>query len=289
MLNTLKLFFGTKEGNPFIVIMGLLLASIAETIGIGTLLPLIAIASGSEDTGSSPLAQYVQQALGWFMVPVTLGTLVLIVSVFMLLKAALSFAALAYVTRAAARVSMSLRTRLITAIFDVKWGFFSDQKSGGLSNTMGTDASRAAEAYIVSANVVAALVQTVAYMLIAFFINWKLALLGIGVGALLAVSLQSFVTSARNASYKHTDRTSELLGYMVDALANIKPLKSMNRHEATVRPSRASLPSSGRRSSPANCRRRPGPDRRRDRGRRGGDRLSMCPASISRCPSRNCW
>ncbi len=229
MLKPLRIFFGTKEANPYLVIAGLLLASLAETIGISTLLPLIAIASGTGDTGNSPLARYVETALSWLSLPVTLGTLVLIVAGFMLIKAAMSFAALAYATTAAARVSLSLRTRLIKAIFGARWGFFSDQKSGALSNIMGTDASRAGEAYVVSANVVASSIEAAAYMAIAFFINWKLAVLGIGTGALLAVGLQSFVTLARKASYKHTDRTSDLLAYMVDALANIKPLKSMNR------------------------------------------------------------
>lgn len=232
MLKPLKIFFGTKEANPYLVIAGLLLASLAETIGISTLLPLIAIASGTGDTGNSPLARHVEAALSWLSLPTTLGTLVIIVAGFMLIKAVMSFAALAYATTAAARVSLSLRSRLIKAIFGARWGFFSDQKSGALSNIMGTDASRAGEAYVVSANVVASSIEAAAYMAIAFFINWKLAALGIGTGALLAVGLQSFVTLARKASYKHTDQTSNLLAYMVDALANIKPLKSMNRGNA---------------------------------------------------------
>jgi ATP-binding cassette subfamily C protein len=234
MLKPLRIFFATREANPYLVIAGLLLASLAETVGISTLLPLIAIASGSGETGNSALARYVEHALDWFSLPNTLGTLVIIVAAFMLIKAVLAFSALAYATNAAARVSLSLRSRLIKAIFNARWGFFSDQKSGALSNIMGTDASRAAEAYVVSANVVAAMVEAAAYMIIAFFINWKLAMLGIATGALLAVGLQSFVTLARKASYKHTDRSSELLAYMVDTLANIKPLKSMNRGDPMV-------------------------------------------------------
>ena len=53
MLKTLKLFFGNTQANPYLVVLCLLLASISETAGIGTLLPVIAMAAGSTSAGSS--------------------------------------------------------------------------------------------------------------------------------------------------------------------------------------------------------------------------------------------
>ena len=230
MLRTLKFFFTAKDANPYLVVVCLLLSSVAETVGIGTLLPIIGIASGGSATGSR-FSGYADAFLGWFGLSASLGNLVVMVAIFMLLKAALSYAALAYAALAAARVSTSLRRRLLAAVFNAKWGFFSDQKSGGLSNVMGVDASRAGESYVMSANVISSAIQAVAYVLIALAINWKLALLGIGTGVMLTLILQGSVKTARRASYKQTDRTSVLLGDMVDALANIKPLKSMHRYE----------------------------------------------------------
>ena len=231
MLRTLKLFFGAKDANPYLVVLCLLLSSVAETIGIGTLLPIIAIASGGKSAAGSQLTKYLDVFLGSFGLSATLGSLVAMVAIFMLLKAVLSYAALAYAASAAARVSTSLRRRLLAAIFNARWGFFSDQKSGGLSNVMGVDASRAGKSYVVSANVVSAAIQAVAYVSIALLVNWKLAVLGIGTGVFLTLVLQGSVKTARKASYKQTDRTSVLLGDMVDALANIKPLKSMHRYD----------------------------------------------------------
>lgn len=231
MIRTLRLFFGAKEANPYLVVLCLLLASIAETIGLGTLLPVIAVAAGGDSFGGNRISAYVGSFLSAIGLPTTLGSLVLMVSIFMLLKAILTYVAMAYAAYAAARVSTALRRRLLAAIFSARWSFFSDQKSGALSNVMGVDASRAGESYVVSANVISAAIQAIAYVAIALAINWKLAVLGVLTGAFLTVTLQRFVKSARKASYKETDRTSSLLGDMVDALANIKSLKSMHRYE----------------------------------------------------------
>lgn len=235
MIKILKLFFTNKEANPYLVVLCLLLASVAETIGIGTLLPVIAMAAGTESASSNQFSEYARSALSWVGLPVTLGTLALMVAVFMVLKAVLSYLALAYAAYAGARVSTALRQDLLMAIFNARWGYFSEKKSGGISNLIGSEAGKAGESYVVAANVVASLIQGFAFAVIALIVNWKLAVLAAVLGLGLTFGLGGFVTKARKASYRQTDRTTALLSDMVDAIANIKPLKTMHRYEPLLR------------------------------------------------------
>lgn len=235
MLKILKLFFTNKEANPFIVVTCLLLASIAETIGIGTLLPVIAMAAGTESASSNMFSSYAQKALGWVGLPMTLGTLALMVALFMVTKAVLSYLALAYAAYAGARVSTALRQQLLSAIFNARWGYFSEKKSGGISSLIGAEAGRAGESYVVAANVVSSIIQAAAFTVIALVVNWKLALVAVALGLAIAFGLGGFITKARKASYRQTDRTALLLSDMVDAIANIKPLKTMHRYGPLLR------------------------------------------------------
>jgi len=235
MIKILKLFFTNKEANPYLVVLCLLLASVAETIGIGTLLPVIAMAAGTESASSNQFSEYARNALSWVGLPVTLGTLALMVAVFMVLKAVLSYMALAYAAYAGARVSTALRQDLLLAIFNARWGYFSEKKSGGISNLIGSEAGKAGESYVVAANVVASLIQGFAFAIIALIVNWKLAVLAAVLGLGLTFGLGGFVSKARKASYRQTDRTTALLSDMVDAIANIKPLKTMHRYEPLLR------------------------------------------------------
>ena len=234
MKQVFRIFFGERETRPFYVLFCLLLAGIAEAASIGSLLPAITAMSGGAAASSSPLNEYVHRAFGAAGIEPSTGNLIVLVVVFVVLKAALAFAALSYAGISAARVSISLRRRLVAAIFDARWSFFADESGGRVANAISNDAGRAGDAYLVAAQVVAFSVQALAYAVVAFVIDWRLAFLGIAGGIAIAVVMGRLVRITRNAGYKQTDRTSALTIGMLDMLTNIKPLKSMQRHQATL-------------------------------------------------------
>jgi ATP-binding cassette subfamily C protein len=231
MFALIKRFFASSEANPFLVVGCLLLASLAEAVGIGTLLPVIGIAAGPESQSQSALAKRIQDGFDWVGLNPTLGTLVVVVAVFMVLKSLLSYAAISYASRAAARVALGYRRRLIAAVLQARWSYFSEQKSGKLVNIIGLEANQAADGYVNSASVIAAAIQTLAYCLIALAINPVLALLATATGIIMTVSLRGFVRMSRKAGFKQTGRSIKLASYMVDMMANIKPLKTMDRQQ----------------------------------------------------------
>ena len=65
-------------------------------------------------------------------------------------------------------------------------------------------------------------------------VDWRLALLGIGVGMGIAMSLNWLVALAKRAGYKRADRTSDLTIFITDMMNNIKPLKTMHRYDRLV-------------------------------------------------------
>ena len=59
-----------------------------------------------------------------------------------------------------------------------------------------------------------------------------LAVAGLTMGAVMVIILSSLTKVSRKSGYKQTDRTSDLVTYVTDALNNIKPLKTMERQTA---------------------------------------------------------
>jgi ATP-binding cassette subfamily C protein len=234
MLRILKIFFGNRDSRPVLVLFCLLLAGLAEAIGVSTLLPAAAAIAGAETGGTSQLGSLIKSSIRSIGLQPTLGNLVLFVAGFMVIKSALAFAALSYAGIAAARVSISLRRRLIAAIFDARWGFYVEQRGGKFANAISNDAGRAGDAYLMSAQVMAFIVQAAAYAIVAAAINWRLAILGVSASLVVAIIMRQLIRIARRAGYKQTDRTAELTVYMMDMLTNIKPLKSMQRYESML-------------------------------------------------------
>lgn len=229
MLTVFSIFMRAREFNPWIVLACLTFGGFAEIASISTMLPVISSIAGGESANSSPLNQHIHGVMAAVGLAPTLGPMLILVTVFMLLKAALSFAALTYAGVSAARVSISLRRELIRALFGAQWRFYTDRQRGRFANAISNDATRAGDAYLHCARVIAYFIQALAYLAVAFLVGWQLALAGLIAGGLVMAALGKLVVLARRAGEKQTGRTSDLTVHVVDMLGNIKPLKSMQR------------------------------------------------------------
>jgi ATP-binding cassette, subfamily C, bacterial len=233
MKQILRIFFKAEGTRPWLVLVCLLLASLAEAGSISTLLPaassIVSDTAGAE--GASGTIKSIIESIG---IAPSLGNLVLIVVGLMVTKAALAFAALSYAGISGARVAINLRRRLIRAIFDARWSFYTDQSGGKFANAISNDATRAGDAYHYSATVVAGLIQVTGYIAIAFFIDWRVAILGSIAAAVMVLAMRKLIRISKSAAYKQTDRVSSLTIDMVDMLNNIKALKSMDRYGTLV-------------------------------------------------------
>jgi ATP-binding cassette subfamily C protein len=236
MKQVLRIFFSAEETRPWGVLLCLILAGFAEAISVTALVPTIQAISNTAGQPGKPssVMTFIHETMTSVGIEPTLLNLIIIVVVFFSLKALLSFVALSYAGMAIARVSTVLRRRLIRALFNARWKFYTQLHSGRVANIMAGDAQAAGGAYFIAAQVVAFAVQGVVYCVVAVLIDWKLALLGIAVGLAIAVSLNWLVTLAKRAGYKRSDRTSDLTTYITDLMNNIKPLKTMDRYDRLV-------------------------------------------------------
>lgn len=230
MLQVFRIFFSNKSTNSYLVLTGLLLSSLAEGIGLTTLLPTFTILAGGSQT-SSPIGVKLIDAVRTLGFEPSLGVLISVVLTLLVIKAVLTFLALSYAGIAGTNVAISLRRRLIGSVFAARWSFYSDQRSGKFANVIANEAGKAGDAFWFAANAVSRMVQTVGYVVVALVIDWRLALLGIASSLIIAGSAGQLISVTKRAGYKQSDRTALLTIYLIDLLANIKPLRAMHRHE----------------------------------------------------------
>ncbi len=145
MKQILRIFFRAEGTRPWLVLICLLLASLAEAGSIGTLLPT-ASSIVSDTAGANGASGTIKSIIESIGITPSLGNLILIVVGLMVTKAALAFAALSYAGISGARVAINLRRRLIRAIFDARWSFYTDQSGGKFANAISNDATRAGDA-----------------------------------------------------------------------------------------------------------------------------------------------
>lgn len=221
-----------------VMIFLLVLAGLAEGIGIAALLPLLS--AGIERPETAPtamqgdgdaLAQFVESILSTLHLSQTVRSLLIVVVVAITLKGALRWLAMRQVGFSVARVARDLRERLVRALMNVRWSYFTGQPTGHFANAISTETQRAAVSYRRGCAALAGLFQIPIYAGLIVAISWKIALASLVLGAFAAGVLGSFVHMSRRAGGDQTESMKSLLAQLTDALQSIKPIKAMGRDE----------------------------------------------------------
>jgi len=204
------------------------LAAMAEGVGLSSMLPLLGMVtdSGGEPTGLELTLRRLLSTVG--LTP-TVEVLLGIIMTGSVVKAALVLIAQKQVGYTVAHVATDLRLELLRSVLAARWPYYVRQPVGMLSNSFATEASRAADAYLNGALMVAQVIETLLYGAVAVMISWQTALASALVGIVSVTTLGRLVRTTRRAGKKQTNIMRAVLGRLSDVLYAVKPLKAMGR------------------------------------------------------------
>lgn len=208
----------------------MVVAGVAESFGVLTLVPIIELLS-SDSTASSGAAEVVLGLFGWVGLAPTLGALLMLMVALMSLKAALLFFALRQVGFSTAQLSEDLRLRFIRGMLYARWSFFGRRPMGQYATALIGEVSRTSAAYREASQLVATFIQILAYLAISFVVSWRITLATIVVGLALSVLVSGFVRRSRSAGAAQTRHNRALMSRFLDVLQGMKALKAMGREE----------------------------------------------------------
>jgi ATP-binding cassette subfamily C protein len=210
----------------------LVLAGLAEGVGLLALLPILELAMGVDEP--SGFARAVQGGLERLGVEPALGPLLALIFLAMLAKGVLLWLAMRQVGYTVAAVSAELRRRLVRALVRARYGFFRDHPAGHIINAGSTEARRAAWAYKDACSAFADAVQGLIYVVVVVLVSWQVALLAPLVGGGLWLALLGLMTMARQAGNARTRVMKGFVGRLTALLPNMKPVKAMGREAEVV-------------------------------------------------------
>jgi len=227
MRSVVRIFFTAGDTNPWVVLLLLLIGSFFQGIGLASLMPFLVTATNEQVEDPSPLVEFSQRAFEALGTEPSVGLLLLVIITGIVLKGVFQFFGMMHVGYTVARVATGLRAELLKHIFNVKWSYFVDQPVGRIANSMSVDSTRAGEAYLNAATFLVYTIQAAVYGIVALLVSWQLAIAALGVGLIIALSLNFLTRMMRKASIKQTKRTRDLVTDLSDVLGSVKPLKAM--------------------------------------------------------------
>lgn len=225
----LAIFLSTSRRQQVAVLSCLVLASLADGLGLASLLPALGVASGQLSSNNAA-QRVVVEILEFLGLPLDLRILLAVVLLALLLKAGLLLAAMAYVGSASAQVGTNLRLRLLAALLSARWGYFTRQPVGRFTNAISSEAPRASQAYLDVASLITSGIQSMVLVTLCLLVSWQLSFISALLGGIVVLVLGKLVSTAKCAGRQQTQRTTLLVARLTDALVGIKPLKAMARH-----------------------------------------------------------
>ena len=230
-MRTLITYFTVYPRRSFYVLLAFLAAGVAEALSLTAILPLLSIAIG--DPVDSNIGKFIVQLLDRVDIDPTIGAMLLIILCGIIFKSLVLLVANRQIGYTVANIATKLRLELIEALFASRWQYYLRQPVGSLTNSIATEASRAAIGFSHAAAVLSLSIQVFVYILIALLVSWQAALTSLIIGAIFLLSMSRLIRVASKAGTKQTLLYRKLLTYLADVLGSAKPLKAMARDKVT--------------------------------------------------------
>ena len=147
----------------------------------------------------------------------------------------LSLIATGYVGYAEAEVTTRLRLKLTRHLLATRWSYFISQPAGRINHSLIGLTMAAGAAYRAAAQLIALIIETTIITIVALIVSFKVTLVGLALGLVVASILNWFVRRSRKAGMKGNRRQQELAVIWGNTMGNLKPLKAMARHKALFR------------------------------------------------------
>lgn len=224
-------FLRSYPARSVLMVFLLIVAGLAEGIGVLTLLPVLEAAVGADGEAPSGVTRVFTEVLERLGLPNTLGVLLTLIVVTISLKGICRWLAMNQVGYAVANIARDLRLHLIRAVMKARWSHFSGHPTGYFANAISTEAHRASGAYRAACSAMSSVIQVIMYLTVVVLVSWQVALLTLAVGLGVVWVLRYFVAMSRQAGQRQTTLMKSLVRRLTDALPGIKPVKAMARED----------------------------------------------------------
>jgi ATP-binding cassette, subfamily C, bacterial len=217
----------------------LLLAGIADGIGLSAMLPMLnlafqdpTLAAVSDPAEQDELTLFVYGTMERLGLTPSIEMLLTFIVAGIGLKSLLVFVAEQRIGYLAADVATRLRLQLLRSVTASSWLFYVRQSVGRLANAMATEAWRASTAYVYAVRLLVVFIETLVYFTVALVVSWQATLVCLAAGLAVWGLSHHFVTISGRAGVGQTHGYRNLLSSLTDILLSVKTLKSMGRERA---------------------------------------------------------
>lgn len=222
-------YFYQRLGYRVFVRIGLnIVVGILDGFGLAMFLPLLEIANNAQNVKPDGLGNlgFLVEGMNNLGMSFSLFNVLLIISLFFIFKGMALYISSLYEVGLRQYFVKNTRTRLTHLMSDMSYTSFVLSDAGKIQNALSAEVSRLSSAFQQYFGAAQQVVMVVVYMVFAFFVDPKFALLICIGGGLTNFVYKKIYTSTEEASRKLTRGSNFYQGYIIQYVNNFKYLKA---------------------------------------------------------------
>src|SRR5690606_10685508 len=205
-----------------------IMVGVLDGFGLAMFLPLLEIANNAEAVNAEGLGNlgFLVEGMDSIGMSFSLTNVLLIICLFFIFKGLALYISAIYEVHLKQYFVKNTRTRLTHLMSEMSYTSFVLSDAGKIQNALSADVSRLSNAFQQYFGAVHQVVMVIVYMLFAFFVDPKFALLICIGGGLTNFIYKKIYTATEEASRKLTRGTNFYQGYIIQFVNNFKYLKA---------------------------------------------------------------
>src|SRR5690554_502225 len=205
-----------------------IVVGVLDGFGLAMFLPLLEIANNAEAVNAEGLGNlgFLVEGMDSIGMSFSLTNVLLIISLFFIFKGLALYLSSIYEVSLRQYFVKNTRTRLTHLMSEMSYTSFVLSDAGKIQNALSAEVSRLSAAFQQYFGAAQQLVMVIVYMMFAFFVDPKFALLICIGGGLTNFIYKKIYTATEEASRKLTRGTNFYQGYIIQYVNNFKYLKA---------------------------------------------------------------
>lgn len=216
-----------------VIVVGLTVAGILELFGLATIVPLILVLDPATHVEAGGRKEVIGQTIDSMFASIGLQTdfvtLLLAVLVFLSIKAIIGIAVMRYVANVMVKINTEARLRVIHALMQARWGFYTRQRLSRLVAAAGESSNAVGDAFQISADLLTSLLRILVYLLVCYIIAPPMVLVGLAAAGVMALSYGQLMRRSKRAAKLQNKAMSQMKADLTDVFIGIKSIRAMGR------------------------------------------------------------
>ena len=213
-------FYKTMSAQFFVILAGFI-----ETIGLISLLPIIAVLVNKEGPISNN--SIINNFFESFPFLLDIKILLIILIFLVILKSCFLFLSNLIAVKYCVYITSFLRQQLINNIFKAKWSHIIELSAGSISATLSKETQNSGKCFNQLFATGQGVIFSILLISLSMFLNWKFSLLVIALVFIIFIFLNKLLVLADKYSLKENLSMRDLLSSFNDDINNLKPVKAM--------------------------------------------------------------